>query len=530
MKKVNWILLFVFILPVLPITLETEAATVTVNAAGGADYTELTRALGNFRRGDNWGDGNADTVLVQNGIYLMGSAFLPGDLDNVTLDSVVGGGDGTFTVRADTGASPILALDPAHTDRSFIYCRREGNVTLEGLTFVGRAGSPTFDGGQTHQAFIQGDSEDADGVQVIITIRDCVFTKNIGTTPGVDDAPELDFTGDIPDNSTNGAYQGIFWSGDSRARGNLDVTIEDSVIAYSNYGNGAVFVQREIDDMDLGADPDESNDLRNFTVRNTLFASNQRAWRQVDGVAVKESATFEDCAFLNHPSEVVRFTDRITGMQVTFNHCLVDAGNVIDVGDGMINGDTFFRVDDCAHVDLTVDEFTGRQGNNDLFRFGRGDCVPANGLETIVLRNIVDVNGNDSVFRYNPDEDDLGPGFEGQPASLTASGIASDNTVRTTQHDNIETILNNATVITDVPESDLLDVAFTNATFANIRSWDSVSNGFLDIAAASASKYIGMGDAGSDLRGGAEIEGQAGPTPTPLPIPSSDVGNWAIYQ
>ncbi len=484
------------------------AATVTVNPGlplqAGANYHEVGSALANFRRGDNWGNGSGDSVIISNGSYLMGTELQAGLLDSDTLDAVVPGGDGTLTIKSAPGESPVIALNPSPTQHYFMYFRRQGNYIVEGLNFVGIAGAPTVDGGP-HRSVLGADSEDADGVEVGLTVRDCVFTKNDGANGAV-----MDFSQAPPDNTTPGAYQRAFYSGDSNNQGVLNVLFENCVMAYSNYGNGAIRIERDVPACE---------DTRSFVFRNVLVVSSRTGARIISGAACNTSFTFEECAFVNLVVGGIRFTDGVQGATAIIRDCIFStkpAGS----------GTAIIVEDPGCWLNLTAERCTFWNNNNDMVWFtGR----PASPQDTIVIRDLIDVDGNDALFRYDP--------YGSEPVSITVQeGIASHRAIRAEHPDSLKTLFSSlyggTGPITSVPLTDFVNTSFNSAVFSNIRKWDKESNDFFDISPAVASKYQGKGFGGSDLTGGADfsniiptITPTATPAPpTPTPTPTNTLG------
>jgi len=481
------------LLLLLALVLPTWSATVTVNPSvalvAGSNYHQVGAALANFQRGDTWGNGAGDTVLIHNGNYLMGTDLQTGLLESDTLDPVVPGGDGTLTIKAAAGQSPVIAMDPNPTRSYFMYFRRQGNYTVEGLTFVGAAGVPTTGGG-IHRSVLGADSEDFDGVVVSLTVRDCVFTMNDGSNGAV-----MDFSGAVPTDSTNGTYQRAFYSGDSTNQGILNVLIENCVMAYSNHNNGAIRIERDVADC---------ADTRTFTFRNVLVVSSRTGARVTNGAECNTTINFEECAFVNLSVGGLRFTDGVQGAKTTIKDCIIST-QPTGSGSGIIIEDP------GCWLNLTAERCTFWNNNNDMVWFTNR---PENGQDKIVIRDLIDVDGNDALFRYDP--------YGSQPASITVEeGIASHRAIRAEHPDNLKALFSSlyggAGPIASVPLSDFVNTSFNSSVFADIRMWDKESNNFFDISPVVAEKYQGKGNGGGNLTGGADLSAFVPPTPTPAP-------------
>lgn len=494
------------------------AATVTVDRGSpqvpGVNYHEVSSAVGNFRKVDVWGNGSGDTVLISQGSYRIANELLPGFVTNNDVDEAVPGGDGTLTLRAAPGATPIIALDPMNPGVQFFYFKKQGRYILEGLTFVGPEGQPNIMGG-TNRACLAADPFQMEGVAIRLEVRNCVFTKNNGS-----DGAVMDFTGSPPDNSTPGVLQRILYVGDNQSVGTLDVLFEDCVIAYSNHTE-AIRIDRNVDDPAL--------DARSFTFRNVLFASNRTRPLRVTSAYATAAFTFEKCCFINSPGELARFTDTQAGPSVRFSDCIFSS---LPAG-----GASGIRLEGGGFLNLVVERCTFHGGAADAIHF-HGPVGPLLGQDTLVLRDLIDVNGNASLLRYQPSASELPPG--GQPVSLSVEAIASDGATPGDSHLSIETTFSSlyggTGPISDVPLSDFVSTSFDSATFADIRAWDPESNDFFDIAQHAAPKYRDMGSAGADLTGGGQCVGcdaidptpTATPNPTPTPNPSG-IENWMLY-
>jgi hypothetical protein len=438
------------------------AATVTVDPSGGGNYLKVRDAIGDY---GTWSNSSGDAIELVDGVHLVAEAD-----GNDTPPPLAGGAGDTLTIKSAAGASPIIAMDPADPPSRILFVRRTGTYILDGLTFIGADGVVQDDSAGVNRSCIQADG-DALGQDVRLIMRDCVITRNTGSN-----VPDFDYTHAIPvSGATAGTYRRGFYVGEAAADGDLTVTIEDCVMAYTSNGAGAMRIER---DPAAGA-------IRNFTFRNTLFVGNRVRVLLCTHADTNSTFNFEKCACVNVPNETLLFADRTFGPTVNISDTIfapAPAGN-----------DSQLRVLDSSFLsNLTVERCTFSTNNSDVINFSGAGGSP--GAENVVLLECIEFDG-DSAFRYNE------PGF---PASLVVSRIASYAPIRGSQDATIRQVFaedfGTAGPLTHDPIFE--NTTFDNTLFANIRRWDSTSNNFLDVTNPS---YLARNPDGSDLTGGAEF-------------------------
>ncbi len=443
--------------------LSADAATVTVNPAGGGDYTKVRDAIGDY---GTWANSTGDTIELVDGVHLVAEAD-----GNDTIPPLNGGATDTLTITGASGASPIIAMDPADPPGRIFFVRRTGTYIIEGITFIGADGVVQDDSTGVNRSVIQIDGDDP-GNDVRCEVRDCVITRNTGAN-----VPDFDYTNAIPTaGATTGTYRRAFYTGDAGPNGDMQLLVEDCVVAYTSNGNGAIRVER---------DPTAGN-FRTFTFRNTLFVSNRTRALRCTNADTNTSFSIEGCAFVNTPNETLLFTDSAFGPSVSISDSIfapLPAGN-----------DNQIRLTDSSFLStLTVERTTFSSNNNDQINFTGAGGSP--GTEDIVLRDIIEYD-TDSILRYNE------PGF---PNSLVVSNIGSPAPVRTGSQDAavIQPFADDFGTAGSLTHNPIFEnTTFDNTVFANIRSWDSSANNFMDVTNPS---YLGRASDGSDLSGGAEF-------------------------
>jgi hypothetical protein len=462
------------------------AATVTVNAdappESGIMYNSIRTAAENLAGGDTWGNGTEDTILVTDDRVLIEDgqvnvhAFSPGS---------------SVTIRNNPGDAPIITLLPGP---DYLFRVNESiNVTYQGLTIIGvDGGDPVFD--DTRAAFGMEAADPSFVVNVII--RDCVVTRNKGGN-----IPELDYTADF---DITGTFQRAIYHGDDPYMGLLTCTVEDSVFAFftPTTQNTAISFERQV-----APENPHSPATRILTLKGVMVtkvggdATGPGHGMRCRDLTSETTINIIDSYFSDCTGRGLFFSlndlPRI-GMNLNIVHSIIDdtGGTPAPINiDGRWNGT------------LTVDGATFIRPGGDMIYLEK----QSNGEGTIVLKNIISVPPDDSIFYRLPDGTNA-------PASISVECMNTDGpAARGTQPPIILAAFaadyGGTGPFTADPMFLSTDI---DSSYTGIRKWDSTTNTLYDVGNPG---FSGKGTGGTNLVGGAECPSCS----------TTEVNDWALY-
>ena len=480
-----------------------HSATVTVDPLAatvpGSVYADLPSCVEvNMLTGDQWADGNNDTVLLST------NTFHRVINDNVDF-AVFGAPNGSVTVRSAGPGPAIIVSDPfASRDvRGLLECATSGNFTFENLTLIGKPnqdGAPIGSGGfELRGAFKI--AADAAGERVSVNIRNVVVTANNGSN-----GPILDYTLPFPTDN-HGTFMRAIHANDDRFRGDfVDINVENCVFAYTigssndNDGGGvAVFRAR---------DSGVTSATQEAHFKNCLFTNCQTSGVSIGGGTENYNVTLEDCLISNVNESGISLSlfdsDGIVWGQPTLNvlHTIIDSpqsGITNDVASDQVFTGT-----------LNLDEVTFNCAGQDAVSFVNHTASEGNFNFSNVIAPQVS-----SLFRLQPDPS---PNSGPAPLSLSAASLATNSAALASQAPSVQSTLSAAVV--SAADPGFFNTAF-GPSFVGLREWDSTTNDLFDVTNVD---YAGIGTVGADLGGGAEFIGGN------IPTPPSSVDDWRLYE
>jgi hypothetical protein len=212
------------------LSLAVLAPAATKTAGAGGDYATIKAAHDDLAA---WGDGT-DVIEVLSGVHTV-SVTSAGTWINFTPHS-----SGSLTIRPQGDFHPVLALtagtEAPDLPPEFIFLvgnASSGTLTVEGLTFIGADGTDAAANGAASVFRVLARD---DGREVTLVVSDCVVTHNTGAN-----VPEFDFTQSHA-GGTGNVNQFLRNQDAVHANAVLDVSIEDSILAYCRSDDGFIWM------------------------------------------------------------------------------------------------------------------------------------------------------------------------------------------------------------------------------------------------------------------------------------------------